>query len=52
MFYVDGKFLDVNSDTPAAKEYKRLADKLRNEFNWPIVIRTKKPRPMNVSGLF
>ena len=52
MFYVDGKFLDVNSDTPAAKEYKRLADKLRNEFNWPIVIKTKKPRPMNVSGLY
>ena len=52
MFYVDGKFLDVNSDTPAAKEYKKLADRVRNEFSWPIVIQSRKRRRVNTVGLF
>ena len=52
MFYVDGKFLDVNSDTPAAKEYKKLSDRVKNEFNWPIVIQSRKKRKVNTVGLF
>lgn len=52
MFYVDGKFLDVNSDTPQAKEYQKLAKRVREEFNWPIIIQSRKKRKVNTVGLF
>lgn len=51
MFYIDGKYLDVNSDTPEAREYRNLRKRITEEYEWPISIKTRRGQLINITGV-
>lgn len=51
MFYIDGKQLDVNAKTVEAEHYRELKRRILEEYEWPIIIKTRKRPTINPTGI-